>query len=38
MTRTIPIAALFLDISGVLLANGRDHHARKRVPTTFKLE
>ena len=29
---------LFLDIGGVLLTNGWDHHARKRAATNFKLE
>ena len=29
---------LFLDIGGVLLTNGWDHHARKRAATKFKLE
>ncbi|MGB3940301.1 MAG: HAD-IA family hydrolase [Candidatus Manganitrophaceae bacterium] len=32
------ITCLFLDIGGVLLTNGWDHHARKRAATTFKLE
>ncbi|MEK6777981.1 MAG: HAD family phosphatase [bacterium] len=31
-------ALLFLDIGGVLLTNGWDHHARKRAATNFKLE
>jgi len=34
----MPITALFLDIGGVLLTNGWDHHARKRAATNFKLE
>ena len=38
MKRPIPITTLFLDIGGVLLTNGWDHHARKRAATTFKLE
>ena len=33
-----PITTLFLDIGGVLLSNGWDHHARKRAATNFKLE
>ena len=33
-----PITTLFLDIGGVLLTNGWDHHARKRAATNFKLE
>jgi putative hydrolase of the HAD superfamily len=38
MKRAIPISALFLDIGGVLLNNGWDHHARRRVAEHFKLE
>jgi putative hydrolase of the HAD superfamily len=38
MRRAIPITTLFLDIGGVLLSNGWDHHARKRAATHFKLE
>ncbi|MGC1454746.1 MAG: HAD family phosphatase [Nitrospirota bacterium] len=38
MRRTIPVTALFLDIGGVLLSNGWDHHARKRAARNFKLE
>jgi len=38
MKRSVPITALFLDIGGVLLTDGWDHHARKRAATTFKLE
>ena len=38
MKRAIPITTLFLDIGGVLLTNGWDHHTRKRAATTFKLE
>jgi putative hydrolase of the HAD superfamily len=38
MKRAIPITTLFLDIGGVLLADGWDHHARKRAATNFKLE
>ena len=34
----MPITALFLDIGGVLLTNGWDHHARKRAAANFKLE
>jgi putative hydrolase of the HAD superfamily len=37
-TRTTEITALFLDIGGVLLTDGWDHHARKRAATTFQLE
>ncbi len=38
MKRPIKITALFLDIGGVLLTNGWDHHARKRAATNFKLD
>jgi hypothetical protein len=29
MKKTVPVTTLFLDIGGVLLTDGRDHHARK---------
>jgi putative hydrolase of the HAD superfamily len=32
-----PVRCLFLDIGGVLLTDGWDHHARKRAATHFKL-
>src|SRR5665647_1523869 len=38
MKRVIPITTLFLDIGGVLLTNGWDHHARRRAAMVFKLE
>jgi len=38
MKNTPAITALFLDIGGVLLTNGWDHHARKRAASTFKLD
>jgi putative hydrolase of the HAD superfamily len=38
MKRSAPITALFLDIGGVLLTDGWDHHARKRAATNFKLK
>jgi putative hydrolase of the HAD superfamily len=38
MKRNIPITTLFLDIGGVLLTNGWDHHARRRAAKHFKLE
>lgn len=38
MKRALPVTTLFLDIGGVLLTNGWDHHARKRAATNFKLE
>jgi putative hydrolase of the HAD superfamily len=34
----MPITTLFLDIGGVLLTNGWDHHARKRAAKNFNLE
>jgi putative hydrolase of the HAD superfamily len=34
----MPITTLFLDIDGVLLTDGWDHHARKRAATNFQLE
>ena len=36
--RGAEITTLFLDIGGVLLTDGWDHHARKRAATHFKLE
>ncbi len=38
MKRAIPITTFFLDIGGVLLTDGWDHHARKRAATNFNLE
>jgi len=38
MKKATPITCVFLDIGGVLLTDGWDHHARKRAATTFKLE
>ena len=38
MTSAIPITTLFLDIGGVLLTDGWDHHARQRAATHFKLD
>jgi putative hydrolase of the HAD superfamily len=38
MTDKTRITTLFLDIGGVLLTNGWDHHARRRAVTNFKLE
>jgi putative hydrolase of the HAD superfamily len=37
MKKSHVITHLFLDIGGVLLTNGWDHHARKRAATSFKL-
>ena len=38
MKKATTITCLFLDIGGVLLTNGWDHHARKRAAAKFKLE
>ena len=38
MKKNIPITTLFLDIGGVLLTNGWDHHARRRAAKHFKLD
>lgn len=38
MKKAASITTLFLDIGGVLLNNGWDHHARKRAVMNFKLE
>ena len=38
MTNAIPITTLFLDIDGVLLTDGRDHHAHQRAAAHFTLE
>ena len=32
------IACLFVEIGGVLLTDGWDHHARKRAAKTFRLK
>jgi putative hydrolase of the HAD superfamily len=37
MKRIAPITTLFLDIGGVLLTNGWDHHERRRAVKKFKL-
>jgi putative hydrolase of the HAD superfamily len=37
MKQATVITCLFLDIGGVLLTNGWDHHARERAATNFKL-
>ena len=37
MKKTDAIACLFLDIGGVLLTDGWDHHARRRAAAAFKL-
>ena len=38
MKKTTAITCMFLDVGGVLLTNGWDHHARKRAVRHFKLE
>ena len=38
MKRNAPIKTLLLDIGGVLLTNGWDHHARRRAAKKFNLE
>jgi len=38
MKNATAITCVFLDIGGVLLTNGWDHHARKRAATNFKRE
>ena len=38
MKKNIPITSLFLDVGGVLLTNGWDHHARRRATKHFKLD
>jgi putative hydrolase of the HAD superfamily len=38
MKNSIPITCLFVDIGGVLLTNGWDHHARRRAAKHFKLD
>ncbi len=38
MMQVPAVTCLFLDIGGVLLTNGWDHHARERAATHFKLD
>jgi putative hydrolase of the HAD superfamily len=38
MKKTTAITCVFLDIGGVLLTDGWNHHARKRAATNFNLE
>lgn len=38
MKKATPITCAFVDIGGVLLTNGWDHHARKRAAAHFKLQ
>ena len=38
MKTATAISCVFLDVGGVLLSNGWDHHARKRAAANFKLD
>jgi putative hydrolase of the HAD superfamily len=38
MTKAKPITTLFLDVGGVLLTNGWDHHSRELAAKTFDLD
>jgi len=38
MKKTVLTTTLFLDVGGVLLSNGWDHHARRRAAKHFKLD
>jgi putative hydrolase of the HAD superfamily len=38
MRKTTAITCVFLDVGGVLLTDGWDHHARRRAAKTFKLD
>ena len=38
MKQKTPITCLFVDVGGVLLTNGWDHHARRRAVAKFKLD
>jgi len=38
MKQKPPITCLFVDVGGVLLTNGWDHHARRRAVAKFKLD
>jgi len=38
MKRPVPITTLFVDVGGVLLTNGWDHHARRRAAKHFNLK
>ena len=38
MKKPVPITTLFVDIGGVLLTNGWDHHARRRAAKKFNLK
>jgi putative hydrolase of the HAD superfamily len=38
MKQKSPITCIFVDVGGVLLTNGWDHHARRRAVAKFKLD
>ncbi len=38
MKKATAISCVFVDVGGVLLTNGWDHHARERAATNFKLD
>ncbi len=38
MRKVTAVRCLFIDIGGVLLTDGWNHHARKRAARTFKLD
>jgi putative hydrolase of the HAD superfamily len=38
LKKVYPVTTLFLDIGGVLLTDGWDHHARKRAATNFSMD
>ena len=38
MKNSTPIRSLFLDVGGVLLSDGWDHHSRRHAAATFKLD
>ena len=38
MKKASPFSCLFLDVGGVVLTDGWDHHARKRAATKFRLD
>jgi putative hydrolase of the HAD superfamily len=37
MKTAVPVTTIFVDVGGVLLSNGWDHHARRRAAKNFKL-
>jgi len=38
MKQPLPNTCLFVDVGGVLLTDGWDHHARRRAAAKFKLD